>query len=107
METIEVQVLDNQVNSPVIKLPTRRFPGVLIQGDTLASFYGRAKLLQEQLELNQPEKISDEDTPADLAAELVMILEPHLWHYESVLKAYGIDLPYFPSPLDGNKQNLG
>ena len=35
MKRIEVELLTDQGNNAVLRLPQRRFPGVLLQGDTL------------------------------------------------------------------------
>ncbi len=35
MRTIEVEIFSETTNSPVIKMPNRKFPGVVIQGDSL------------------------------------------------------------------------
>jgi hypothetical protein len=96
METLEVKLLSNQVNSPVIQLPYRNYPGVLIQGDSLFILYSRAESLRDMLKQNQPEQLSDEelltaeDTPLDLANELVDLLAGYVVNYRSACKEHGI-----------------
>ncbi len=96
METLEVQRLANQVNSPVIKLSFRRFADVLIQGDSLYLLYQRARELQQMCKLSQPEaaRTSDEDTAFDLATEFVTLLAGYLGNYVVAHKENGLKLPF-------------
>jgi hypothetical protein len=93
LKTIEVQLLAEQVNSPVIHLPGRRYPGVLIQGDSLANLYSTANALKEQCE-NQHELGFADAELSGLAHELTDLLKGYILQYEAALQAHNIELPY-------------
>lgn len=72
-----VRVLDPTTNMPVVQVEGRRFPGVVIQGDRLASWT----------------RILTSGRPSDLELlrdELVQTLA----HYEAVLNSHNHPLPY-------------
>lgn len=74
---LSVRVLDPTTNMPVVQFEGRRFPGVVIQGDRLASWT----------------RIVKSGHPSDLELfrdELVQILA----HYEAVLNSHNHPLPY-------------
>ena len=54
---IEMAVLCDTVNSPVIQFPGRRFPGILIQGDSLKSMAELADEIGERLRLGDLKKL--------------------------------------------------
>jgi len=85
---VEVTVLSNTVNSPVIQFPGRRFPGVLIQGDSLRSMTNLVNVIGECL------RIGDIEEARSVAVELDDVLGSHIKHYEAVLDAHGLTLPY-------------
>jgi hypothetical protein len=83
MATTEVpELLAREGNVAVIKMPDRRFPGVYIQGDTLATIRQLFDSVPNVSEL--PEEILE---VRDRIDELVS-------YYESVLQSRGIRLPY-------------
>jgi hypothetical protein len=94
METIEVEIFTTQASNPIIKLPFRKYPGVVIQGDTLRILYCAAR------ELNKSCKAGRQQEAEDLAAEIMQILEGHMSFYETTLRQYGLDLPYPASPTN-------
>lgn len=88
METT-AEVLDPTINCAIVKLSTRAFPGVLLQGDTLHSLYSR---VQKTLATLNP----DEQPEAYDELEFVVdSLKGYLDLYESVLTRHGHSLPYF------------
>jgi len=89
METKTLEVFTEAVNSAIVRVPGRRFPGVVIQGDSLSILFNDAMTLVEELENSKDEEAF---FTALLHAES---LEEHLKNYEQVLKEHGIELPYF------------
>lgn len=80
MRLEEVEIFSDASNSAVTRHPGRRFPGVLVQGDTLHSLLMsvRAALRGDPEELTEVE------------GRLSVLVE----HYETVLAAHGISRPY-------------
>jgi hypothetical protein len=82
------KVLSHAANSAVVQMPGRRFPGVVIQGDTLSGMVTgmcAARLLAERgdlSELKEVLKLTQKE------------LEDRQRHYEQVLESAGIELPY-------------
>lgn len=89
-----VEILSDAVNYVVLKSPGRNFPGMVIQGDSLAKLYRRAAELCRLAKQSEDEDLHDE------AAALSQELGDRLAHYEQVLSAYGIEIPY-ASPIAG------
>ena len=83
-ETIEIY--SDAANAAVIRHPARRFPGVLIQGDTLAS-------LVKQVERIQRVERGAEEAAAALA-DLHERLSELLIHYKNVLVSHSMELPF-------------
>jgi hypothetical protein len=88
MTPITLQQLSDQVSGPVLHYPGRRFPGVLIQGDSLHGFVMMAAAVVKALEQ------SDLRTARDEAEELRDKLRAHLDHYSGVLRDAGMPSPY-------------
>lgn len=84
--TRAADVLYEGSNVAVVQLPHRRFPGAVIQGDSLKSL---CDLAQEILTL-----VETGTDPTDVAAELRDLLNAHLSTYEEVLRFRGLPLPY-------------
>jgi hypothetical protein len=98
METKELEVYSEATNSSIVRMPSRRFPGVVIQGDSLSIFFHEAMALVEALADSE-----DEETFL-MALESAEKLEEHLLHYEHVLRAHGIELPYIRDPTRSASQ---
>ncbi len=88
MEKLELEVYSRQSNSAVIKPPGRQFPGVVIQGDSLATLYGEA------LEVLRALRKSADEEAYYAALSLAETLEHHLTHYADVLQQHNIRLPF-------------
>jgi hypothetical protein len=88
VEPLEVYAQDS--NYAVIRPPGRRFPGSVIQGDSLRTLCGLAVRVAQRVRDHTPE---DEEFLGDLQ-ELVHLLVGRLLHYQQVLQAHGIELPY-------------
>lgn len=83
MHLQSVEIYSNQSNMAVIRHPGRRFPGVLVQGDTLHALYSQAELA-----LGNGADAMDE--LSDLRDRLHEMLD----HYKAVLLEHGQMLPY-------------
>jgi hypothetical protein len=82
------KILEVGANGAVVQLPERKFPGIVVQGDSLSILVSDF----EELKRNIAQK--DE---SEIAASLHMIehhLKERLDFYESVLTKHGIPLPY-------------
>jgi len=79
---IVVTVFSDAINAAVLKLPSRRFPGLLLQGDTLKSLYDLA------VEASKSEK------SGELIEEIADRIEALCSHYERSLRFFNHELPY-------------
>lgn len=83
-----VEILSVSINMPVLRMPGRRFPGVLVQGDTLSSLLALSRMAQERAQESGDAEL------VDLTAEMSSELSEFLREYERVLKARDLPLPY-------------
>lgn len=84
----EAEILSHIPNSGIVQLPGRKFPGIVIQGDTLSSLLESTRYL-----LAQFRELRDEER----YYEVLMIAESlhaQLLHYEETLAKRGSPLPY-------------
>lgn len=90
MRLEQLEVYSDDVNYAVIKPPNRRYPGAVIQGDSLAilcrAAVRAAKCVRDGAAL-------DGDFRGDLQ-DVVDSLVGRLLHYQGVLQAHDIELPY-------------
>lgn len=93
MGSVQVEVLSYSINNVVMKLPDRKFPGVLIQGDSLKILQGLAEAIVQACERGEFEESTD------LAVELCEALTSRVAIFEAAMHEHGIDLPY-PSSSD-------
>jgi hypothetical protein len=86
--TTEVTLLSRPINYAVVQLPGRKFPGVVVQGDTLHSLILRVNALSRLLKSGENDEAAAglEDIGNDLAEAMT--------HYEKVCADRGIALPY-------------
>jgi hypothetical protein len=86
MRSEKVEILSDKTNAAVMRHPSRRFPGVLIQGDTLYSLCQEADLACNQVQ----QGTSGYDELNDLRNALWSYLN----HYKATLLEHGIELPF-------------
>lgn len=88
MESKLLDVFSEASNHAVVRMPGRRFPGSVIQGDTLSNLLQLAGVILREAE--------GAGRPAltEAAEELYDALRRHLDHYESALNEHGMALPY-------------
>jgi hypothetical protein len=82
------EILDHTTNAAVVQLPGRRFPGLVVQGDTLNRFVDAAFSICRIADRHGSRDLRDEATA--LRDELRSLAA----HYEAVLASRGISLPY-------------
>lgn len=88
MKVISTELLAQDGNCAIIRLPERRFPGVLIQGDSLSRLVEQMRSIEEQVRSLGKSELSEDIN------EVRELLEGVLQRYELALKAHQIDLPY-------------
>jgi hypothetical protein len=91
MKRIEVEAISEATNAAVVRLPYRNYPGILIQGDSLAGLTNTARRAREAVNAGRPEEASDE------LAELCELLDAYREEYERAVCAAGLELPYVVS----------
>ena len=88
MYTASTEIYSDQTNAAVMRHPDRRFPGVLIQGDSLYSLCVAAdascQAFQSQAHTEAYQELND----------LRNHLRSLLSHYKSVLAQHQIPLPF-------------
>ena len=90
MKEAEVELYSEATGAAIVRVPGRRFPGVVLQGDSLSILHVNAKDLSTRLkELG----VQDEEL-LYAAQELQEQLLSRLLHYQQVLAVHGIELPY-------------
>jgi hypothetical protein len=91
MELKQLEVFSEELNFAVVRMPGRRFPGCVIQGDSLSVLCGLARSIHNRLASQGDDEASED------AAELLEKLTDRLEHYEQVLAKHGIHLPHAKS----------
>src|SRR5262245_32779417 len=89
MKTVETEVYSEESNHAVIRAPGRRFPGSLIQGDSLSILCSEARTISlrlRQLGVNDAELLA-------IAQEHQEKLLGRLLHYQRVLDEHRLALP--------------
>lgn len=94
MESKEMEIYSEASNYAIVKMPGRNFPGCVIQGDSLANIVRTAQQLLRLAKESRNSKM------VEFAEDIFLSLSGRLDHYESVLKAHGIGLPYVEFPRD-------
>lgn len=90
MEVKPVEVYCEDSNYAVMKPPGRRFPGAVIQGDSLAILARNALRAVTRLRELQ---VDDDDLRGELV-ELTNELVGRVLHYQMVLEQHGIEFPH-------------
>ena len=88
MQKITVDVYTEPTNNAVLQIPGRRYPGVLVQGDSLRSIFLAADSIW---------KLAGKQTDKDLLDEALTLRETLaeiVNYYEQALSENQIPLPY-------------
>jgi hypothetical protein len=88
VEHVEVELFTDGGNNAVVRMPGRRFPGVVIQGDTLSNLWSMASNALEQ------QRASRSDVSLDQLEMIVDDLNDMLRRYENALDRAGLPRPY-------------
>lgn len=89
MNRIVLEVFSEECNYGIVRMPGRSFPGCVVQGDSLSILLRCAE---------RAHAMACQTGNVDLIDEVEGLKESladRLQHYERVLKAHGMDLPYF------------
>ncbi|HUJ27242.1 MAG TPA: hypothetical protein VLW85_14555 [Myxococcales bacterium] len=78
-------ILDDTSNAAVVHLSGRRFPGIVIQGDTLKTLHD--DVVEAMTALHTPDA-------GDVLGAAERKLADLVSHYEAVLSSRSIELPY-------------
>jgi hypothetical protein len=89
MRNETVEIYSDAINQAVLRHPSRKFPGVLIQGDTLFTLWVSAN---GACTAASPERLGEEgyEELVELRDRLRSIVD----HYKAVLAEHGISLPF-------------
>lgn len=88
MKHVNMEVFSETTNCPVLKIPERRFPGILIQGDSLKCILGMVADIEEA------HRAHDQVGTSEAIAALKEKLGGYLAEYEEVMNNHGLQLPY-------------
>ena len=92
MRTATVEILSDATNAAVLRHPDRKFPGVLVQGDTLYSLCVAADASCQSARAQLPAHAYEELN--DIRNQLRSLLN----HYKSVLHDHQLPLPFAEGP---------
>jgi hypothetical protein len=92
VKTCEVTILDDATNATVAKLPWRKYPGVVVQGDSLKGLHD--DVLEAITALREQDNQSAKEILGGINERIAELLS----RYEAALSAAGIDLPYSKEP---------
>lgn len=90
MINVELEVYSDASNQAVIRPPGRRFPGSVVQGDSLAILCAEAQRLSLWIKANSEAN----DDVRWLAQGHQEALLSRLLHYQATLEQSGMGLPY-------------
>ncbi|HZL37264.1 MAG TPA: hypothetical protein VFC78_18235 [Tepidisphaeraceae bacterium] len=93
MKRIEIEMLSETSNCPVVRTPGRKFPGVILQGDTLKALFDAAAEVRGLCGEDNEELCAAACELTDRLANFVVI-------YEQALRENGLELPY-PKAISG------
>lgn len=88
MKKMTIEAFTEPTNYAVVRLPERKFPGVVFQGDSLWSMYSLAQEARQALDGGQA--ADARDSLVELCDKLGRIVK----HYETLLGEKNIELPY-------------
>lgn len=92
MQYMEIEVYSQSIDRGVVRMPSQGFPGLVLQGETLAALLKLAKSAYEKSENTHDTELID--ATHDLVEKLQMLVT----HYESTLNKHNIPLPYSTIP---------
>jgi hypothetical protein len=92
MEYMDLEVYSQSIDRGVVRMPSQSFPGLVLQGETLASLLKLAKTTYEKsLNTTDMELV-------DTSRQLMESIQKLVSHYEATLTRHNIPLPYSTVP---------
>jgi hypothetical protein len=88
VKRVEIEMFSETINCPVVRILHRKFPGVVLQGDSLRILLHMAEGVCA-LSAGAPKT-----ELIEAAAELRVQLELYVSIYEETMQAHGLELPY-------------
>jgi hypothetical protein len=88
MQYMELEVYSQSIDRGIVRMPSQSFPGLILQGETLASLLKLGKTIYEKTQSTQDTEL------IDTSRELVEAIQKLVAHYESTLSKHNIPLPY-------------
>jgi hypothetical protein len=93
MEYMDLEVYSQSIDRGVVRMPSQNFPGLVLQGETLASLLKLARSTYEK-------SLNTTDTElVDTSRQLMETIQKLVSHYEATLNRHNIPLPYSTVPL--------
>ena len=86
---MELEVYSQSIDRGIVRMPSQSFPGLVLQGETLASLLTLAKLTYEKSSQN-----TTDIELIDTSRELMESIQKLVSHYEATLGKHKIPLPY-------------
>jgi hypothetical protein len=92
VKQVTLDLIDAVPNAYVLRHPQRRFPGILVQGDSLHIMWQQARQVREAVQSGRlsEDDLGEAEALAHGLGRLVVV-------YEAALGEAGIELPYVPS----------
>lgn len=94
MENVAMELLSNASNMVIVRTPGRRFPGIVVQGDSLNALRASAKSVVVGLINARSAGAAGLDEVEEEARDLLERLQERVDAYEQCLRKHGIELPY-------------
>ena len=88
VERIEAELFTDGGNGAVVRLPGRKFPGALIQGDSLSILRSRVAELRSAI------PVEGGESALEVADEVLEDLDALLLRYTDALERHGIRIPF-------------
>ena len=88
MEYMELEVYSQSIDRGVVRMPSQGFPGLVLQGETLASLLKLAKSTYEKVQNTTDTEL------IDTSRELMETIQKLVSHYETTLGRHKIPMPY-------------
>jgi hypothetical protein len=90
---MELEVYSQSIDRGVVRMPSQNFPGLVLQGETLASLLKLAKSIYEKSSGTTDTEL------VDTSRELMESIQKIVSHYEATLGRHNIPLPYSTVPV--------
>jgi len=92
MQYMELEVYSQSIDRGVVRMQSQNFPGLVLQGETLASLLKLAKTTYEKSQSTTDVEL------IDTSRELLESIQKLVSHFEATLGKHNIPLPYSTVP---------